>query len=38
MIKKFYVFDRKTNNSDIKILPDYIRKYVTEFNYLFEQF
>lgn len=35
--KSFMYLIEKTNNSDIKILPDYIRKYVTEFNYLFEQ-
>ncbi|EJU5780371.1 AAA family ATPase, partial [Campylobacter jejuni] len=34
--KSFMYLIEKTNNSDIKILPDYIRKYVTEFNYLFE--
>ncbi|EHR4342252.1 AAA family ATPase, partial [Campylobacter jejuni] len=32
--KSFMYLIEKTNNSDIKILPDYIRKYVTEFNYL----
>ncbi|ELD0535144.1 AAA family ATPase, partial [Campylobacter jejuni] len=30
--KSFMYLIEKTNNSDIKILPDYIRKYVTEFN------
>lgn len=35
--KSFMYLIEKTNNSDIKTLPDYIRKYVTEFNYLFEQ-
>ncbi|EAL7673890.1 RloC protein, partial [Campylobacter jejuni] len=35
--KSFMYLIEKTNNSDIKILPDYIRKYVTEFNNLFEQ-
>ncbi|EOH4415455.1 AAA family ATPase [Campylobacter coli] len=35
--KSFMYLIEKTNNSNIKNLPDYIRKYVTEFNYLFEQ-
>ncbi|TEY02065.1 AAA family ATPase [Campylobacter sp. US33a] len=35
--KSFMYLIEKTNNSNIKNLPNYIRKYVTEFNYLFEQ-
>ena len=33
----FYVIDRIGKISDIKPMPDYLKKYVTEFNYLFEQ-
>lgn len=33
----FYIMNRIGKESNIEIMPDYLKKYVTEFNYLFEQ-
>lgn len=33
----FYIINRVEEASSIEIMPDYLKKYVTEFNYLFEQ-
>lgn len=35
--KKFFVVHRKVNTSDIMVMPDYLKNYVSEFNYLFHQ-
>jgi len=34
---KFFVVEREKENSKIYVMPDHIKKYVTEFNYLFHQ-
>lgn len=35
--KRFFVVERAWNDSSIKVMPDYLKEYVTEFNYLFHQ-
>ena len=35
--KKFFVIERHDNESSIKPMPKHLKKYITEFNYLFEQ-
>lgn len=34
---RYLIVERLDNKSSIKIMPDYLREYVTEFNYLFHQ-
>jgi len=34
---KYFIVDRENENSKIKIMPKYLKDYVTEFNYLFHQ-
>ncbi len=34
---EFFVVERTETNSRIALMPDYLKKYVTEFNYLFHQ-
>lgn len=35
--KKYFLVENKNNISTIKIMPKYLEKYVTEFNYLFSE-
>lgn len=34
---RYLIVERKDKNSTIKVMPNYLRDYVTEFNYLFNQ-
>lgn len=34
---EYFILERKAESSSIKLMPSYLRKYVTEFNYLFSQ-
>ena len=34
---QFFVVERNQNNSRLVLMPDYLKNYVTEFNYLFHQ-
>lgn len=36
-IQRFFVVERAFAESCIKLMPEYLREYVTEFNYLFDQ-
>lgn len=36
-IREFFLIERKENTSCIRLMPDYLKNYVTEFNYLFHQ-
>ena len=36
-IREFFLVERQDNMSTISIMPSYMKKYVTEFNYLFHQ-
>lgn len=35
--KNFFIVVRQDNSSTIKIMPEYLKKYITEFNFLFHQ-
>jgi len=35
--KAWFVIDRTSDNSLIKVMPNYLKEYITEFNYLFQQ-
>ncbi|MDA3812482.1 MAG: AAA family ATPase, partial [Spirochaetaceae bacterium] len=35
--QRFFVVERVWKESNIKLMPDYLKEYVTEFNYLFHQ-
>lgn len=35
--KRFFVIERSWDQSSIKVMPNYLKEYVTEFNYLFNQ-
>lgn len=35
--KAFFIIERVDKKSSIKLMPNYLKEYVTEFNYLFEQ-
>ncbi|RUR13096.1 AAA family ATPase [Legionella septentrionalis] len=34
---RYFIIERTDNSSTIRLMPNYLREYVTEFNYLFEQ-
>lgn len=36
-VREFFLIERVENSSRICLMPDYLKKYVTEFNYLFHQ-
>lgn len=35
--RKYFIIERKQNESSFRIMPKYMKNYVTEFNYLFHQ-
>ena len=35
--KGYFIVNRNENNSSITLMPKYLKEYITEFNYLFEQ-
>jgi len=35
--KKYFLVERICDNATIKIMPEYLKEYITEFNYLFHQ-
>lgn len=35
--RNYFLIDRVDDSSQIRLMPQYLKKYVTEFNYLFEQ-
>lgn len=35
--KNYFLIERQENNSVVKVMPAYLKEYVTEFNYLFHQ-
>jgi wobble nucleotide-excising tRNase len=35
--KAWFIIERENNNAAIKMMPKYLKKYITEFNYLFHQ-
>lgn len=35
--RKFFIIERCWDRSSIKVMPNYLKEYVTEFNYLFNQ-
>ncbi|QRN41781.1 MAG: AAA family ATPase [Neisseriaceae bacterium] len=35
--KQFFILERDKDKGDIRLMPDYLRNYITEFNYLFHQ-
>lgn len=35
--RKYFVIERASSGSEIRLMPGYLREYVTEFNYLFHQ-
>lgn len=36
-IKNYFILERNKDDSFIQVMPKYLRKYITEFNYLFHQ-
>ncbi|MFZ5960545.1 AAA family ATPase [Pseudomonas knackmussii] len=35
--RKYFIIERSNSGSEIKVMPTYLKEYVTEFNYLFHQ-
>jgi wobble nucleotide-excising tRNase len=37
ILRKYFIFERKEADSEIRVMPSYLKSYITEFNYLFHQ-